>query len=116
MPHVKCYNYEKKGYYPWDCLEPPKVPFYTYSPELYVRPHAVVSNSFPNWIVDTRASKHIVRAQADFVDFHLYIVGSRTIMLGNGSEEDVLEVRTYKLKLRGGSMLLLLNAFCTPRI
>jgi len=44
------------------------------------------------------------------MDFHCYLVGSQTVMLGNGSEEDVLGVGTYKLSLHGGNTLILHNA------
>jgi len=37
-------------------------------------------------------------------------VGSRTIVLGNGSEEDVLGVGTYQLRLHKGNKLLLQDA------
>ena len=59
-----------------DCLEPQNVLFSTLSPELYVSSHALVANTIPTWIVDTGASKHIVRDKASFVDFHYYPVGS----------------------------------------
>ena len=84
--------------------------FSTYSLELYVCSHALVANSFPNWIVDMGASKLIVRDRVGFVDFHWYPMGSHTIVLGNGSEEDVLGVGTYQLILQGGNKLLLFYA------
>jgi len=37
-------------------------------------------------------------------------VGSRTIALGNGNDEDVLGVGTYQLRLCGGNQLLLYDA------
>jgi len=43
-------------------------------------------------------------------------VGSQTVVLGNGSEADVLGVGTYKLRLRGGNILLLHDALCAPRV
>jgi len=42
--------------------------------------------------------------------FYAYPVGSRTIVLGNDSEEDVLGVGTYQLKPRAGNKLLLHDA------
>jgi len=43
-------------------------------------------------------------------------VGSRTIVLGYGSEEDVLGVGTYQLRLRGVNKLLLHDALYAPRV
>ena len=43
-------------------------------------------------------------------------MGSRTIVLGNGSEEDVLGVGAYQLKLRGGNKLLLHDALYAPGV
>lgn len=51
--------------------------------------------------------------QVGLVNFHCNPVGSQTIVLGNGSEEDVLGVRTYKLRLHGGHTLLLHDALYT---
>ena len=48
-----------------------------------------------NWIVDTGASKHVVRDRASFVEFHRYLVGTQSIVLGNDSEEDVSGVGTH---------------------
>ena len=116
IARVKFYNCGKKGHYTRDYPEPKKVPFFTYSPELYVCSHALVAKSFPNWIVDTGASKHIVRDRAGFVDFHRFPVGSQTVVLGNGSEEDVLGVGTYRLTLKGGNKLLLFDALHAPGV
>lgn len=95
MARMKCYNCGKKGHFAQDCPEPAKVPTSTNNPELYVCSHAFVANSLPQWIVDTGATKHIVQDRAGFVEYHRYPVGSRTVVLGNDSEEDVLGVETY---------------------
>jgi len=103
IARVKCYNCGKKlkkDHFAWDCLEPPKVPFFSYTLELYVCSNALIANSLPNWIINTRVSKHIVRDQDDIVDFDRYSVGSQIVVMGNGREEDVLGVGTYKLRLR----------------
>ena len=110
IARVKCYNCAKKGHFARDCPEPPRVPLSSHTPELYVCSYALVANSLPNWIVDTGASKHIVRDRDGFVEFHRYPVGSQTVVLGNGSEEDILGLGTYKLRLRGGNTLLLHDA------
>ena len=78
--------------------------------------HALVANSLPQWIVDTGATERIVQDKAGFVEFHRYPMGSRTVVLGNGSEEDVLGVGTYQLRLRGGNKLLLHDALYAPAV
>jgi len=50
------------------------------------------------------------------VDFHHYPVDSQSIMLGNGSEEDVLGVGMYQLRLRGGNKLLMFDALYAPGV
>ena len=50
------------------------------------------------------------------MDFHRYLVGSQIVVLGNGSEEDVLGVGTYKRRLRGGNTLLLHDALYAPGV
>lgn len=65
---------------------------------------------------DTGASKHIVPDRPDFVDFYCYTVGPQSIVLGNGSEEDVLGIGMYQLTLQGGNKLLLFDALHTPGV
>ena len=50
------------------------------------------------------------------MEFYCNSVGSQTAVLGNGSEEDVLGVGTYKLRLRRGNKLLLHDALYAPRV
>jgi len=50
------------------------------------------------------------------VKFHRYPVGSRTIVLGNNNDEDVLGVGTYQLRPRRENKLLLYNALYEPRL
>jgi len=61
------------------------------------------------------ASRHIVWDRDDFMDYR-YSVVSQTVVLGNGSEEHVLGVGTYKLRLRGGNSSLLHDALYTPGV
>ena len=62
------------------------------------------------------ASKHIVRNQDSFVDFHHYPVDSQTIVLDNGSEEDVLGyglIRLYFVEeIHYLSMMLFMHLGC----
>ena len=99
---MKCYNCGRKGHYVRDI---PKVLLPTKILDINVCSHAFVANSLPQWIVDMRATKHIVQDKAGFVEFHRYSVDSRTVVLGNDSEEDVFGVGTYQLRLRGGNKL-----------
>ena len=39
--------------------------------ELLVCSHAFVTKSFPNWILDSVASKYVVQDRAGFVDFNV---------------------------------------------
>jgi len=84
--------------------------------ELLVYSHAFVAKSFPNRIVDSGASKHVVQDQVGFVDFHLYPVGLQIVTVGNGTVEDVLGVGTFRLKLCGGNSLLLHDTLYTPGV
>jgi len=70
-------------------------------------PVHLVANSLPNWIIYMEASNSIVWDRDGSVDFHHYAVPSQTV---NGSEEDVLRVGTYKLRLHGGNTLVLHDA------
>jgi len=80
---------------------------YPFPPELPRCSYAVVANSLTQWIIDTGTTKHIVQDKASFVEFHSYSVGSWTVILENDSEEDILGVGMYQLRLRGGNKLLL---------
>jgi len=105
----QCYNYGKKRQFAWDCPKPTNGFLFTKTLEIYVCSHVFVSNSHPQWIVNTRATKHIVHSKAGFMEFHHYAMGSWTIVLGNGSTKDVLGVGTHQLKLHRGNKLLLYN-------
>jgi len=113
---VKCYNCGRKGPYAWDCPEPNKVPFPTKIPEVNVCSHAIVANSLPQWIEDTGTTEHIVQDQAGFMEFHRYLVDPRIIVLGNGSDQDVLGEETYQLRLYRGNKMLFHDALYAPMV
>jgi len=62
------------------------------------------------------ATKHILQDKASFMEFNRYPMGSLTIILRNGSKEDVLRVGTYQFRLHGGNKLLFHNAFYAPGV
>ena len=66
--------------------------------------------------MDTRATKHIVQDRVDFMNFHIHLIGSQIVVLGNDCEEDVVKLRTYHLMLHEGAMLLLHNALHAPGV
>jgi len=76
-----------------------ELPFSTKIAKLYVCSHAFVLNSL-----------------SQFTKFHHYPVFSPIVVLKNHSEEDVFNIGTYHLKLRGGNKLLLHDALYAPRM
>jgi len=80
---------------------------------LFVFMHLLVT-LFLNGLYDMEATNHIVQDKAGFMEFHRYLMGSRTVLLSNGSEKDVLGVETYQLKLYRGNKLLLHNILYAP--
>jgi len=78
--------------------------------------HAFVANSPSQWIEDTGTTEYIVQDKVGFVEFHHCPVDPRTVVLRNGSEEDVLGVETYLLRLCRGNKLLIHDALYAPRV
>ena len=77
--------------------------------------YSFVANSLAEWIVDTGATRYIVQGKANFVEFYYHSVGSRTIVLGNDSGEDVFGVGKYQPRLHVGNKLLLHDALYAPK-
>ena len=65
---MKCYNYRMLGHFTCKCIEPKKVypnPNFFFS---YVYTHVLVDHSLLEWIVNSQATKTIVRNCVGFVD------------------------------------------------
>ena len=72
-------------------------------------------DSFPQRIVDTRATKHIVHHQAGFIYFYRYPVSSHSITARNYNKEDVIDKGTDQLRLHRKNTLLLHEALYALR-
>jgi len=57
---VKCHNYEKRGHFTRNYPKPAKVPLPIKTSELYGCSYEFISNSIPQWIIDTRTTEYIV--------------------------------------------------------
>ena len=58
-----------------------------------------------------RVAKYIVQDKIGFVEFHGYLVCSRIVVLGNSSEEDVLRVETYYLKVEETTFFMMHSTY-----
>ena len=56
---VKCFNCQKKGHFARDCTKPKKVTNSLTLSNIRVFSHVLVAHSLLDWIVDTRATKHV---------------------------------------------------------
>ncbi|KAL0316519.1 UNVERIFIED_CONTAM: Retrovirus-related Pol polyprotein from transposon TNT 1-94 [Sesamum radiatum] len=65
---------------------------------------------------DIGATKHVTRDQAGFVNYHRVPACSHYIAMGNGTQEEVLGIGSYQLKLSTGCELLLSDVQYAPNI
>ncbi|KAK4429093.1 hypothetical protein Salat_1209300 [Sesamum alatum] len=64
----------------------------------------------------TGATKHMTRDRAGFVDYHRVPACSYYIAMGNGTQEEILGIGSYQLKLSTGRELLLSDVQYAPSI
>jgi hypothetical protein len=121
---VKCYNYNKLGHFARDFTEPKNLSLsldlssiYVYYPSsIFVCSHVFVAKSISDWITDTRATRHVARDRAGFVDYRKIPAGTHVMYMRNGSYEEALGVGSYQLHLRIGRTLLLHDILYVSRI
>nr|CAD1816959.1 unnamed protein product [Ananas comosus var. bracteatus] len=103
------------GHFARDCTEPKKV---NPNPDslIYVCLHVFVAHTLSDWIVDTGATKHVTRDRAGYVDYRRVSAGSHYVMMGNDTEEEVLGIGAYQLRLRNGRYLILHDVLYAPNI
>ncbi|GAV57760.1 UBN2_2 domain-containing protein, partial [Cephalotus follicularis] len=58
---VKCYNFQKMGHFAHECTEPKQVSISTSSSIICVCSHVIVVHTFPMWIVDSGAIRHVTK-------------------------------------------------------
>lgn len=58
----------------------------------------MIAHSLPDWIVNTRAVKHIARDHLGFVEYLWIPTKSQWVYVVNSIREDLLGVGTYQLK------------------
>uniref|UniRef100_A0A2N9HTH1 Integrase catalytic domain-containing protein n=1 Tax=Fagus sylvatica TaxID=28930 RepID=A0A2N9HTH1_FAGSY len=116
---MKCYNCNKLEYFARDCIEPKNVSlsldlssiYVCYPSSIFVCSHVFVAKSIFDWIIDTRATRHVARDRVGFVDYRKIPAGTHVVYMGNGSYEEALGVGSYQLHLRTGRTLLLHDVF-----
>jgi hypothetical protein len=75
-----------------------------------------VAKSISGLIIDTRATRYVVRDRAGFVDYRKILIGTHVVYIRNGSYEEALGVGSYQLHLRTGHTLLLHDVLYVPGI
>jgi hypothetical protein len=98
------------GHFARDCTELKRVSlsldlssiYVCYPSSIFVYSHVFVAKSISDWIIDTRATRHVARDRAGFVDYRKIPARTHVVYMGNGSYEEALGVGSYQLHLRTG--------------
>ena len=99
-----------------DYLEAKKLDSFSISLLLYVCSYALVVCSHSKWILDTGATRHISVEKEGLMDYHRMSVGTQYVTLGNGTQERILGVSSYQLKMKNGKSLFLKEIMYALRV
>ena len=70
MSKIKCYNYGNKGHFARYCKEPTKVnDLFIFVYTINVASSALLTESYPLWIVDSGATDHVAKDRSAFMEF-----------------------------------------------
>ena len=70
MSKLKCYNCGKKGHFARNCKEPKNVnDLSAVVSTIYVYGFVFLTESYPLWTIDSRATNHVAKDRSAFVEF-----------------------------------------------
>ena len=100
---LKCYNCGKKGHFSCDYKEPRKVnDLSVVVCTIHVSSFVFLTESYPSWTVDSRATEHVAKDKSAFVEFQRIPQGKKWIYVGNNSKAEVTGIGTCKLVMENG--------------
>ncbi|KAH0725640.1 hypothetical protein KY284_001505 [Solanum tuberosum] len=115
MAKVDCYSCHKMGHFARNCPEQNKVKSCTKTPHFaYVSSTALMADANTLWTVDSGATYHIARDRGSFLEYCQLPSRSRWLYVGNNASIEVRGIRTCKLELQGGRILLLHDVLYVP--